>query len=108
VTRIVRSTSLTDNCPAREGRPPNEVFDELILNALEEDPAASVRQIADRTKIAAATVFLMLTNRLGVVSRKCRFVPHVLTATLRAHRVDKSIELLPILVYAKRETVNSS
>jgi hypothetical protein len=57
VTRIVRSMSWTDNCPARQGRPPNEIFDELILNALEEDPAASVRQIADRTKIATATVF---------------------------------------------------
>jgi hypothetical protein len=64
VTRIVRSTSWTDNCPARQGMPPNEVFDKLILNALEEDPAASVRQIADRTKIATATVFLILTNRL--------------------------------------------
>jgi hypothetical protein len=108
VTSIVRSTSWTDNCPARQGTPPNEVFDELILNALEEDPAASVHQIADMTKITAATVFVILTNRLGFVLRKCRFVPHFLTETLRALRVDKSIELLPILVHATKETGNFS
>jgi hypothetical protein len=107
MTRIVSGTSWTGNCPARQGRPSNEVFDELLFNALEEDPATSVCQIADRTQIAAATVFLILTNRLGFVSRKCRFVPHVLTETLQGRRLDKSIELLPILVHAKKETGNS-
>jgi hypothetical protein len=50
------------------------------------------------TKIAPATVFCVLTHRLGFISRKCRFVPQVLTETLREDRLVRSIELLPILV----------
>jgi hypothetical protein len=54
------------------------------------------------TKIVPAPVFYILTNRLGFVSRKCRFVPHVLTETLREDRLVRSIELLPILVRAEQ------
>jgi hypothetical protein len=69
--------------PRRAHEGPNEQFDELILDALEKDPTSSVGRIANMTKIAPATVSYILTNRLGFVSRKCRFVPHVLTETLR-------------------------
>jgi hypothetical protein len=87
VTRIARSASWTDNSSMRPGRPANEQFDEFILNALEKDPIAFVRRIANMTKIAPAPVFYFLTNRLRFVSRKYRFVPHVVTATLREDRL---------------------
>jgi hypothetical protein len=56
VTRIARSASRTDNSQARPGRPLNEQFDELILDALEKNPIASVLRIADMTKIAPVIV----------------------------------------------------
>jgi hypothetical protein len=102
VTRITRKASWTDNFPARLGRPRNEEFDQLVLDALEEEPNLSVRQISDRTRIPPTTVFNILSKRLGFISRKCRFVPHALTEKLRADRLMKATELLPVLVRAKK------
>jgi hypothetical protein len=79
VTKIARRTSWTDNSPAGPERPSNKLFDELTFDGLEKNLIASVRRIADMTKIPPATVVSILTNRLRFVSRKCRFVPHVLT-----------------------------
>jgi hypothetical protein len=100
VTRIARSASLTDNSSATRGRSPDEQFEELILDALEKNSNVSVRQTTDMTRIPPTTMFSILTNRLGFVSRKCRFVLHVLTETLRADHLAKSIELLQVLLQA--------
>jgi hypothetical protein len=101
VTRIARSVGWTDNFPARPRRPANEKFDDLILDALENNPITSVRRIADMTYITVEKVFYILTNRFGFVSRKCRVVPDLLTKTLREDYLVRSIELLPILIRAK-------
>jgi predicted transcriptional regulator len=53
---------------------PDEQFDELILDVLEENSNASVFQMADMTAIPPATVFNILKNQLRFVSRKRRFV----------------------------------
>jgi hypothetical protein len=108
VTQIMRSASWTGNSSARPGRPLNEQFVELILDAFEKDSNVSVRQIADITRIPPTKVFNILTNRLGFVSRKCRFVPHVLTEMLQADRLAKSIELLQVLMQAGKKYGNSS
>jgi hypothetical protein len=100
LTQIARSTSWTGNSSARAGRPPDKQFDELVLGILENDSNASVRQIADMTRIPPTMVFGILANRLGFVSRKCTFVPHVLTNTLRSDCLAKSLELLQVLMPA--------
>jgi hypothetical protein len=104
VTEITRRMSWTANSPARPGRHRNEQFDELVLDALENEPNASIGQISDKTRIPSTTVYNILSKRPGFISRKCRFVPHVLTDTLRADRLAKSIELLQVLT--RTEQIN--
>jgi hypothetical protein len=94
-------TSWTDNFPAWPERP-HKLFDELTFDGLEKNQIASVRRIADMTKIPSAIVISILTNRLGSVSRQCRFVPHVLTEPLWEDRPIRPIELLPILSRAEQ------
>jgi hypothetical protein len=77
---------------------PNEQFDELILDARERDSNASIDHIVDMTRIARTTVLNILTNRLGFILRQYRFVLHVLSDTLPADRLAKSIELLQVLM----------
>jgi hypothetical protein len=101
VTKIARRTSWTENSPAGPERP-NKLFDELTLDGLKKDLIACVRRIVDMTKIPPAIVVSILTNPLGFVSRKCRFVPHVLTEILLEDRLVRPIEFLPILVRAKQ------
>jgi hypothetical protein len=54
------------------------------------------------TRIPSTTVYNILSKRLRFISRKCRFIPHALTDTLRADRLAKSIELLQILTRAEQ------
>jgi hypothetical protein len=102
VTKITKRTSWMANSPARPGRSHNEQFDELVLDALENEPNVSIRQISNMTRIPSTKMHNILSKLLGFISRKCRFVPHALTDTLRAHRLAKSIELLQVLTQTEQ------
>jgi hypothetical protein len=74
VTKITRRTSWTANSPANPGRSRTEQFNELILDALENELTVSVRQINDIINIPLTTVYNILSKRLGFISRKCGIV----------------------------------
>jgi hypothetical protein len=93
---------LAANSPARQGRPRNEQFDELVIDALENESNASIRQINDMAMIPSTMVYNILSKRLGFISRKCRFVRLAVTDTLRADRLAKSIESLQVLTCAEQ------
>jgi hypothetical protein len=101
VTRTIREMSWTPkNIP--KGRPPNVAIDTAILRVLARDPAASPREIADEAKLPLFTVYYVLTIRIGYKFRRCRFVPHALSAQQKEARLTQSRELLQVLENAKR------
>jgi hypothetical protein len=102
VIKIARRTSWIDNSPTTPGMTCNDQSDELILDTLENEPNDSVHQISDMTRIPATIVFNILSKRLEFISRKCKFMRHILIEKLRADRLMKGIELLPVLIQAEQ------
>jgi hypothetical protein len=84
MTRIARSSSWTGNSSARLGRPPNEQFDELILGAFEKGSIASVRQIADMTRILSTIVLDDFNKSNAVRFTKMQIRAARETETMRA------------------------
>ncbi|KAI5490547.1 Mariner transposase [Trichomonas vaginalis G3] len=68
-----------------------------ILQALDEDPRASLRRIEEMTKIPRTTVSYYLHNYLNYKLAYTRWVPHNLNSVQKKSRVQSSKELLSIL-----------
>jgi hypothetical protein len=60
-------------------KPPTTVPDDAILDALQQQPFSSVRELAKLTCIPRSTVHRHLTQTLGFVMKYLRWVPHSLT-----------------------------
>jgi hypothetical protein len=76
-------------------------IDEAILEALEECPFSSLRQIAKRILIPMSTVQYHLINSLGYRTRSIRSVPHSLSSSQKQACVEMSQRLLQVLRLAK-------
>jgi hypothetical protein len=71
--------------------------DQVILVALEDNPFASVRQLSRLTHLSSTTVYRRLTQLLGFVVRRLRWMPHALSDAQKGERVNLSQRLLRML-----------
>jgi hypothetical protein len=72
-------------------------IDQAILQALDETPFASVRQLAKGILIPMTTICYHLVNRMGYKVKQCKWVPHSLSEAHKAARVTTSRSLLALL-----------
>jgi hypothetical protein len=70
------------------------VIDQAILDAFEQHPFSSIRELVRLTCIPTTTIHRHLTQLFGFVMKHLRWVPHTLTPTQKTERVTLSIELL--------------
>lgn len=83
-------TSLQDQ--PRSGRP-SMVDSEIVRQAVEATPNTSTRRLSNELGASKSTMHRKLIE-LGKVNRRCRVVPHELTAAQAQRRVDVCRELL--------------
>ena len=81
---------------------PGPKVDEQLLiriqQAFEEQPYASIREIADNLHESISTVWRYVTQRLGRVFKASRWVPHLLTEEQKLKRVHDSQALYEVLI----------
>jgi histone-lysine N-methyltransferase SETMAR len=82
------------------GRVPDERIPTLIAEALTEAPFHSVRSLASTIKIPKTTIWRHL-HQAGYVVRNLRIIPHSLSDTQKATRVETAIDLKKVLMSAK-------
>jgi hypothetical protein len=101
ITRIIRERSWTlKNIPKR--RPSNFSINAAVLRLHDHDSAASLREIVEQAKLSVLTVHYVFTTRIDYQYRRCRFVPHSLSAKQKEERLTQSRELFQVLQNAKR------
>jgi [histone H3]-lysine36 N-dimethyltransferase SETMAR len=76
----------------RSGRP-SVVDDDTLRQAVEEQPCTSTRRLSAELGPSQPTIQRHL-HQLGLVNRRCRQIPHELTATQAQQRLDLCKELL--------------
>jgi hypothetical protein len=101
VTYHLRASRWTAQTEERHSDPPPDVVDNAILEALDQIPFASMRELAKTTCIPCTTVSRRLTESLGFVVKHLHWVPHSLTDAQRQNRIDRSKELLRLLEFAQ-------
>jgi histone-lysine N-methyltransferase SETMAR len=93
---VRQGRELMDDEP-RAGRPPIDFLDIQILSNLEKYPFHSAYSLAEILKVSHATILKHLHDALGMKHFHLRWIPHQLTEQLRAERVKKCRDLLPLL-----------
>ena len=81
-------TSVSDE--GRSGRPRSSSRQRLVKRVqslLEEDARSTVRELADRTDSPSTTIFRVLKQDLEVVRLCARWIPRLLTPTMKDTRV---------------------
>ena len=91
----------------RDGRPQITQYDNQILDLLQEDPFLKTKEIAEHFQIDKKTVKAILEDHLQYHKVNFKWVPHQLTASLRAERVRVATELLKFLKKASPSTLQS-
>jgi hypothetical protein len=74
--------------------PATIVIDQAILDALEQYPVPSIRELARVACIPTTAVHGHLTHSFGFVVKHLRWLPHTLTRAQETERATFSIELL--------------
>ena len=97
ITRYLRKRSFPQSCESAEEKA--EIgscgsIDHAILQALNEQPFASLRQLAKRILIPTTTIRYHLVNRMGYKIKHCKWVTHRLSAAQKQTRVTISRSLL--------------
>lgn len=109
ITRYIRNYIIAQNSHQDVKAEKINVHDEtdkLILKELEEEPFASVRQIARTTGIPKSTVYRHLTEKLNYVNMHLKWIPHKLTTEQKHERVACSLELIKMLTSAENRGWN--
>jgi hypothetical protein len=86
---------LLDDEP-RSGRPRIDFFDIQILSSLEKQPFHSAYSLAEILDVSQTTILNHLRDSLGMKLFHLRWIPTQLTEQLRASRIQKYQELLPV------------
>jgi transcriptional antiterminator len=81
----------------RSGHPPVEFLDIQILSNLEKNPFHSAYSLAEFLKVSHATILKHLHDALGMKHFHSRLTRHQATEQLRAERMKKFQDLLPLL-----------
>jgi hypothetical protein len=100
VTRYLRKQSFANVshlAPEEPDLGATDPIDSVILQALDEQPFASLRQIAKRTLIPMSTVRCRLVNKMTYKLKYCKCVPHRLSEAQKQTRVAASKRLLDLL-----------
>jgi hypothetical protein len=79
VTYHLRASRWTAQTEERHSDPPLDVVDNTILEALDQTPFASLRELAKAACIPCTIVWRRLTKSLGFVVKHLHWVPHSLT-----------------------------
>lgn len=106
VTNWVRALERGEDILTRKEwirKSPDERIDELILQALEDQPFHSVRTLSATIKTHTATVWRHLKS-IGLVVKHLRFVPHMLIEDHKVMLYTYAKELLFILEDAKHRS----
>jgi hypothetical protein len=74
-----------------------DVIDKVILQALNQTPFTSVRELANPMCISRVIAWRCLTRSLGLIVQHLHSVPHLLTDAQRQIRIDQSNELVRLL-----------
>jgi hypothetical protein len=80
----------------RSGRPPVDFLDIQILSNLEKYPLHSAYSLAEILKVPRATILKHLHDALGMKYFHLRWIPHQFTGQLRAERMKKCRDILPL------------
>jgi hypothetical protein len=97
VTRYLRKQSFANASQLAPEEPDlgaADTIDNVILQALDEQPFASLRQIAKRTLIPMSTVRYRLVNKMIYKLKHSKWVPHKLSAAQKQTQVTTSKRLL--------------
>jgi hypothetical protein len=94
VTKSIRQRQFPSILVDRPEEPATIVIDQTILDALEQHPFSSVRELAGFTCIPTTTVNGHLMQSLGLVLEHFRWVPHTDNPTQKIKHVTLSIEIL--------------
>jgi hypothetical protein len=87
---------LLDDEP-QSGRPPSHCSDIQIPSSLEKQPFHSAYSLAEILDVSHTTILKYLRDSLGMKLFHLRWIPNQLTEQLRASRIQKCQELLPLL-----------
>jgi hypothetical protein len=94
VTKYLRQTRIPHILMETLEKPLNTVMDDAILDALQQQPFSSVRELAKLTCIPRSTVHRHLTQTLGFVVKHLRGIPHSLTDAQKASHAFPTNQLL--------------
>jgi hypothetical protein len=81
VTSSLRQRKFPTISSEPSDEPPTTIIDDAILNALDKQPFASVKELTKFTCISTTTVYRHLTRSLEFIVKHPRWVPHTLTDT---------------------------
>jgi transposase len=95
--RLGKMTTEIEEIPFIEFEHEENLIDQAITLALNDEPFASIRQIARKTLLPRSTIYRHLTNSMGFVVKHLRWVPHNLSDDQKQMRISKSIDLLHLL-----------
>jgi hypothetical protein len=98
VTKTLRASHGTAQNEEWHSDPSDDVANRAILQALDQNPFTTVPKLAKATCIPTATVWRRLTRPLGFFVKHLRWVPHRSSDDQRKIRVDRSNELLRLLL----------
>jgi hypothetical protein len=100
ITRYLQLQSLSHSSEVAEEETEigsRDPIDRAILQVLNEQPVASLRQLAKRILIPMTTIRYHLVNKMGYKIRQCKWMPHKPSATQEQTRVTTSRSLLDLL-----------
>lgn len=84
----------------RPGRPPCDEYIDQVSSYLEDYPFSSARSISFAVNISIPTVITILKEKLHLVKKHAKWIPHSLTDDQLFQRVEDSKRLLEFLVKA--------
>jgi hypothetical protein len=88
ITFYLRASHWTAGKEEQHSDPPLDIIDKAILQALDQTPFASVRELAKAMCISTTTVWRRLTRSLGFVVKHLHWIPHGLTEAQWQIRID--------------------
>jgi hypothetical protein len=103
VTKYPRQSRLPQMIPDTLEPPTTTLTDDVILDALQQQPFSTIREFAKLTCIPRSPVHRHLTRTLGFVVKHPRWIPHNLTAAQKASRVILANQLFQDLCSIKHQ-----
>ena len=85
-----------DDAP-RSGKPQNQEYKLLILDALEKEPHASTIRLEDITGINKSTIWNILTDQMHYKLYISKWIPYPIREDIKEKRVKMAVDILNVL-----------